>query len=797
MISKLRPAFVPLLLASLAIPLAAQETVPSAERLAALVERMEAERVANHIPGMALAVAPQDEVLLVHGFGLADLEQETPVTPETIFAIGSTSKAFTATLVGMLIDDGLMEWDDPVTKHLPWFELAIDDGGAGKAVTIRDLLCHRTGFSRMGVLWSAGTTTRETILRTATKAEPWDEFRKNFHYCNVTFMAAGEAAGAACGAGWDEAMRVRLLEPLGMQSSSLSVDEAQKSPHLARGYLWDLEKQEHERQEMRHLGSIAPAGSINSNALDMARWIRFQLGKGEIDGERLIRASRVTDTWKPQITIGGGVRYGLGWMLRKWKGQKLVEHGGNIDGFAAQVALLPDSDLGFVLLTNVTVNPLQSSSLHIVLETLLGEEAVSEGEAAEEDLGPYLGTYLASFGPFDEAEFEVLVQNERLALSIPGQGIVEFIGSGEDSRRVSTVRDSLALSFERNASGEVAWMILHDGPANLDLPRVGVEMEPEVPLDELQRYVGAYHDQTLKADIQVLVRHQRLALDVPDQMVYYLRPPNEEGVWDFRLMGNLGVEFHEDDEGRITGLTMHERGKTRDCPRVVAAAAEGALTLEKVLESLDLDERQRRLNALGTFRLTGTIRYPQAGVSGSLVTTARGTTHLREKWDLAPFGWSDRAIHAGRSRTLSVFKPFEEPEGRHLDQALLSQPGVAVGDWRLLFDEIELEGVEELDDREVYVLGMRKGELPALRFFVDVESGDLLRLEMSMIGMSGIQIPQTVVFEDFRDVQGVRLAMRQTSSTAQTGETVLEFTEVETGLDVPESFFVLERPKDD
>ncbi len=785
------------LLATLAIPIAAQEKVISAERLDRLVGRLEAERVSNHIPGMAIAVVSADEVLLTHGFGFADLENERPVTPETIFAIGSTTKAFTATLVGMMIDDGLMDWDDPVTKHLPWFELAIDSADEGDVVTVRDLLSHRTGFSRMSVLWAAGTTSRETVLRTATKAEPWDAFRKKFYYCNVTFMAAGEAAGEACGAGWDEAMRVRLLEPLGMKSSVLSVDEAKQSPHLSLGYQWDLDREEYELQEMRQLGSIAPAGSINSNVIDMARWVRFQLRRGEIDGEQLISKARLADTWKPQIEVGGGVRYGLGWMLRNWKGRKLVEHGGNIDGFAAQVALLPDEGLGFVLLTNMTVSSLQASSLHIVFETLLGEPVEPDEAPADEDFGPYLGTYLASFGSFDEAEFEVLVQNDRLALRIPGQGVVEFKSPGEDGRRVSTVKDDLALSFERNAAGEVAWMILHDGRANLDLPRTDVKIDPEVPLEELRKYVGAYHDEMLDADLRVLVRHQRLALDVPDQMVFYLRPPNEEGVWDFRFMADLGVEFHEDESGRITSLTMHERGTTRICSRVAAGSPEANLTIEEVLESLDLNERERRLNALGTFRLTGAMRYPQAGVSGTVVTTARGTTHLREKADLTPFGWSDRAIHEGRSRTHSPFKPFEEPEGQRLEQALLNQPGVAIGDWRKVFDVIELEGVEELDDREVYVLSLRKGELPPSRVLVDVETGDFLRLEMAMLGMSGMQIPMTVVFEDYREVDGVRLPMRQTSSTVQTGETVLEFTEIETGLDVPESFFVLERPKDD
>jgi CubicO group peptidase (beta-lactamase class C family) len=139
-----------------------------------------------HIPGMAIAVVKDDEVILARGFGLADLENETPVTPETIFAIGSATKAFTAMLVGMLVDDGKMGWDDPVTEHIPYFALNVDSDDENAQVTIRDMLSHRTGFARMGVLIASGAVPRGEVLRAATRAEPWVGLREKWYYSKTS-----------------------------------------------------------------------------------------------------------------------------------------------------------------------------------------------------------------------------------------------------------------------------------------------------------------------------------------------------------------------------------------------------------------------------------------------------------------------------------------------------------------------------------------------------------------------------------------------------------------------------------
>jgi len=190
------------------------------QRLDLLVEQLEQQRQSLHIPGMAIAVVKDDELVLAHGFGVTNIETETAVTPETIFAIGSSTKAFTATLVGMLVDEGKMDWDDPITEYLPYCEFDIDSEDENAEVTIRDLLSHRTGFVRMGLLFASGKIPREEVLHDATAAEPFAGFREKFYYSNVMYMAGGIAAEKAAGTDWDTLIADRIFEPLGMESTS-------------------------------------------------------------------------------------------------------------------------------------------------------------------------------------------------------------------------------------------------------------------------------------------------------------------------------------------------------------------------------------------------------------------------------------------------------------------------------------------------------------------------------------------------------------------------------------------------
>lgn len=354
------------------------------DRLSVMFESM---RVDDAVPGMALAVVLEDEIVLARGFGVADLATETPVRPDTLFEIGSTTKAFTAALVGMLADDGKLTWDDPVSVHLPYFELKVDSRKRGAVATLRDLLSHRAGFRRMGVLFVSGGASPEEILRAAARAEPVGLFRREFYYNNVLYLAAGTASAAVAGIEWEALLRDRLLEPLGMSDTTVS-PAAVDDPRHATGYIWDFDEEANVELDRLPLDSVAPCGAMHSHVRDMAKWLRMLLARGEHDGRRLIAESTLAETWTPQVLVEEGVGYGLGWFVRRWDGETWLEHGGNTNGFSAQVGLLPELGAGFVLLTNADQTYLQDISDVVVWETLFGDleraEELALGEPSEE-----------------------------------------------------------------------------------------------------------------------------------------------------------------------------------------------------------------------------------------------------------------------------------------------------------------------------------------------------------------------------------------------------------------------------
>ncbi|MEW6741229.1 MAG: serine hydrolase domain-containing protein [Planctomycetota bacterium] len=474
---------------------------PLEERLARLCERLEERRQVHHIPGMAIAVVKHDGIVLARGFGSCDLEKELPATEETIFAVGSTTKAFTAMLVAMLADEGVVSFDDPVSKHLPAFRLK--DEAANAEVRLRDLLSHRTGLTRQTLLWFGTGVTQDEILERVPYAEPWAKFRTRFLYNNVMYMAAGLASARAAGVDWSELLRARLLEPLGMTHTTSSIRHLGEEPPVAQGYAWDGDKQRWRPQPWQNIDNVGPAGAINSNVLDMAQWLRLLLGRGVFGGKRLVSEERFNELWAEHNSAGPRVGYGLGWFLREWDKRKVIEHGGNIGGFSAEVGLLPEANLGFVLLMNLSAAGLQQECLAIVWQCLAGDlsaDATSpEGVAltAEE-----LKTYL---GPFKWMELRATVTasiaaSGRLCVQLPGQPVAELRWPDDEGRWRLMANPSIYITFQRE-SGYTPSLTLCQAGALIRMPRATEDAPPLlVEVDELiDRYVKAHGSEKVES----------------------------------------------------------------------------------------------------------------------------------------------------------------------------------------------------------------------------------------------------------------------------------------------------------
>ena len=318
-------------------------------------------------PGVAVVVLRGDTVLLAKGYGVKDVKTKQPVTADTQFAIGSTTKAFVTAAMAMLADDGKLAWDDPVRKHLPYFKLS--DPSADQLVTLRDLVTHRTGLVRHDQLWYGSPWERDEIVRRAGFLPLSYPFRARWSYQNIMFIAAGQAVGRAAGSSWEEFTQARIFTPLRMRNSNFSARAAEAAadhatPHIRRENGPSAGKVD--VIPWRNLDNAGPAGSINSSVNDLANWIRLFLNQGVFEGKRLISARNFKELVTPQMIMPQGaeagrfyvpgaqqISYALGWAVHDYKGRHVVTHGGAIDGFRAQIAFLPEEKLAVAVLSNL------------------------------------------------------------------------------------------------------------------------------------------------------------------------------------------------------------------------------------------------------------------------------------------------------------------------------------------------------------------------------------------------------------------------------------------------------------
>ena len=729
---------------------------------------------------MAVAVVKDGQVVLARGFGTSDLDAGTPVTTETAFAIGSSTKAFTATVLGMLVDEGKLGWDDPLSRHVPDLRLKVQAEAPDAQATVRDALSHRTGFPRMSILWIGDTLTLAEIFQHASQAEPTARLGQAFQYNNVVFTAAGEAGARAAGMPWETLVRQRLLTPLGMSRTTVSLPEARQRGGLATGYAWSEDGQAHTRESMRTVEAMAPAGAINSTALDMARWLRFQLAGGMHGGERLISEAALAETRTVQIDAGGAA-YGLGWFVDDWKGQAHVHHGGNIDGFAANVGFLPEAGVGYVFLSNLSVTPLQHTIGPLVFEALLGEEARAEGAAGGEDLDAYPGEYMANFGPFEDTPFVVTARGGQLRLEVPGQGVLTLAPPDEQGRRAFSEAPSVAVSFSRDDGGKVTTMYVHQNGFDFELPRKGVAQAIEVDDAQVAHLLGRYE----LADkggtvVAVLVDGGRLAVDVPGQTRFQLHLPDDEGRWRLRMRRSFHVTFELDEGGKAKGLTIHQSGKSVAYRRLPDDAANAPVTMDAIHALRQGPAREAALAKLGAGVMEGTVRFAQAGLSGTIAVHFAGMDRYRRELDMGKAGRIVEVVSGDAAWTGGTLDDPEQLAGQRLAQARLEHPLVLAGDWRARFDSIRLVGTETQDGKSRHVVQLRAGTLPAVTVHLDTETGDVLETHTRLVHPQG-KLPVTTRFSDYRDVGGVRLPFAMTIETFQNGQMIVELARIRTG----------------
>ncbi|WP_341219403.1 serine hydrolase [uncultured Pseudoalteromonas sp.] len=338
------------------------------------------------VPGMAVAIVENDEVVLAKGFGIANLNTKAEVNKDTLFGIASNTKAFTSAALAKLVDEGKLRWDDRVIDHLPEFRLY--DSYVTREMRVRDLLSHRSGLG-LGqgdlMIWPSTDKSVADILSGLKYLKPASSFRSKYAYNNLMFVTAGEVVARVSGISWNDYVEKHILQPLKMTNSRAGFSRIPKSnKNWAIGHI-PMEGSLHPFF-VNYLEDFRGAGAIASSVNDMSQWLRTQLAGGKMpNGDQLFSEKQQAQMWHPHITSMASKSafeayhqqfrgYGLGWSIEDYHGFKKLGHGGGILGMVSQVTLLPEKKLGIVILSNQQAFSALSAVTHEVLEDVLNLE---------------------------------------------------------------------------------------------------------------------------------------------------------------------------------------------------------------------------------------------------------------------------------------------------------------------------------------------------------------------------------------------------------------------------------------
>lgn len=548
------------------------------------------------VPGMAVAVVKDGKVILAEGFGLRDVKNKLKVTPRTLFAIGSSSKAFTAASVGIMVDEGKLEWDKPVRDYLPTFKMW--DDVATNEMTVRDLLCHRSGLPRHEFMWISSPLSRQEIFDRLRYLEPTREFRQTWQYQNQMIMTAGYLVGEVAHSTWEDITRSRIIEPLGMSRASFSIEAMKADPDHALPY--GEKKDQVVEIPYRNIDVIGPAGSINASVEDMAKWVLMNLAKGQAGGKRIVSEAAMKEIHSPQMVIQDPTflmlhdfpelyypSYGMGWFLTSYRGHTILHHGGNIDGFSAMVSFMPRDNMGLIVLTNLNGTTLPYITLYNIYDRLLGldqvpwsqrfkdvtdkmkaqaekakKEAVSDKKPGTSPSHP-LADYAADFvhpaygtisivqdGPGLKARFHGFT----LPLSHYHYDVFELSGEGDMEGL------NLKGTFGLDLKGNVVSLSL---PLEAGVKDIVFTRQAEKKLSEksfLEKLCGAYD--LMGQTVTVALRGENtLTVTVPGQPAVDLVPA--QGT-SFTIKGVPGasVEFKLDASGTAAAAVLTQGGAT-------------------------------------------------------------------------------------------------------------------------------------------------------------------------------------------------------------------------------------------
>lgn len=785
-----------------AAPAAASQTgtIDLAKALAAIEEKTEARRKELGIPGMSLAIVKDGKVIYSKGLGYKDNENKLAVTPDTQFAIGSATKAFTALSLLMSMDEGKVSLDDSPKKYLSYFKMK--DPDTDKNMTVRDLMDHSSGLNRTDLAMITGKLNRRELIETVGEAKPMAKLREKFFYQNIMFAAAGEIVATVQKQPWEQFVPQRIFKPLGMTNSTMSMKDMARVKDYSFGYEYNFDTKTNRKLPFRDIDEVAPAGSINSSANDMAKWLQFVLAKGEVKGKRLVSEKGFEEWLKPQMKIAGKSSYGLGWFLQDWNGMKVVQHGGNIDGFNSMVAMIPEKNLGFVMLTNVSGSPLGSELMPLVWKNILGDPAAPAANAPsaaalEKEVGKYR---IVTAG----IDIEVKMQDGKLVAIVPGQPVYTLENIKDRRYKLAGAPDGFFVTFTDKDA------FLEQPQGNLTLPKAEAAGNKQELKDAYKKWlggnpaselIGKYQAQGGKMTLDIAEREGKVMLLVSGQQPYELKEKDKDVYSALPLPDSYSMKVRRSAEGKVEGVIMIQPEGEFPLDLVGTAAQEekpkftAAEIMGKTIDALGGVEA---IKAATSREVKFEIDFENQGVKGSGTSYAKAPNMSATETTLTAAGKQIATIHdyfdgtaGGESYSFSSSDTYT---GQRLEDVKLTSDFYGVLNWNKNMKSATVKGVEKVGDEEAYVVVLSYEKASDLTYYIS--SKTFLPLKVTTIiasSTSAQKTPSTQLFSDYKMVDGVMTAFKSTTESPGMGTIVTYVKEVKNNVAIPDAVF---KPKE-
>ena len=462
------------------------------------------------IPGLSIAIVKNDTVIQLRGFGVRDINRDDPVDAHTLFAIASNTKAFTASALAVLVDEGKISWDDRVKDYLPCFELY--DPYVSDEIRIRDLLCHRSGLKTFSgdLLWYGTEYSREEVIRRAKYLEPAFSFRYGYGYSNIMFLTAGEIIPVVEKVSWDQFIKKTFFDPLVMSETTTTIRGLESIKNVAQPHYAGDPGEKTITLPYVNWDNIGPAGSIISNVSDMSQWIRFQLNSGKWDGRQIISDENIWETREIQNFLGMNRNtkdyrpnshfrgYGMGWGIRDYHGTIVVSHGGGADGMISEVTLVPEENFGFVILTN-SINWLPSALAEYILDRYFKSPVMDWSRI-------YLDSFLANQQRDKQNETDFAAK--RIKGTKPSLGLEKYAGTygGEMYGDAVVTYEKGALKINFLPTPIFSGTLTH---WHYDIFRIKLDEVPSLPQGTVKFIIGT--DGTV----------EEMKIDIPNPDFYF------------------------------------------------------------------------------------------------------------------------------------------------------------------------------------------------------------------------------------------------------------------------------------